>query len=645
MIPADALLKLIHRFKVTKKSHGAGGPSGLLAATPDPQGTADAGTPNAGPEEQARKILVDNPQISGSTYFNILKSQGLKIVQEARLVREGAKGIPKGKYDSCVDQTKAKGKVDNSYAVCNWSMGRKYGEAIKRKPSREADAASGNTASVRTGTRDLSQENNTRIKILSARFLESAARDNGVGPTKFRVVLIQEGLGNFKDAYYYTKASLHTAMPIFEGKKIYADHPTTLDEQTRPERSVRDILGYFENVQYVETEEGQGQLEADVCTLPEEEFRWARSLMTHSVDYAKKYPDKEFVGLSINASGEAEPAPIDSLLESEDVSEPAKVKLNKAKTEGIETVKLVKAIKEAISCDLVTEAGAGGKVLEMIEKEKHMAKAKNVKESDKKDVAPAKGGGDKDPSKLHAESEGDKAPPEAPAKKGGEHDDEDKDKALIAKMLKDHLGDEESSSEEIMKMAKEMYEGYKELGYEAEEAMKCAGHSMKLAKHLASKETKENAENESKEEDKTEAVPPVPEDKKDAAPDKDDGDKKEESHKEGESDDDSKKESNALIAAKAENAALKEQLKTIEIQKHLETVLTESKLPRSVTTMFRESIGTPKSAKQIDDSFKIFVEAYKAGQGSETDSLPFVVSTEKKTSSGKKSLDFSDCTN
>lgn len=46
----------------------------------------------------------------------------------------------------------------------------------------------------------------------------------------------------------------------------------------------------------------------------------------------------------------------------------ARDKLVQAKNEGIETVKVVKTITAAVSADMVTEAGAGGKILKIIER-------------------------------------------------------------------------------------------------------------------------------------------------------------------------------------------------------------------------------------------------------------------------------------
>ena len=90
--------------------------------------------------------------------------------------------------------------------------------------------------------------------------------------------------------------------------------------------------------------------------------------MEHAVEFAKKYPDKDFVGLSINANGDAQEISIDDLI-NRGVPESTLAKLQKAKESNIDTVKIVSVITDAVSCDLVTEAGAGGKVLQLLESE------------------------------------------------------------------------------------------------------------------------------------------------------------------------------------------------------------------------------------------------------------------------------------
>lgn len=41
----------------------------------------------------------------------------------------------------------------------------------------------------------------------------------------------------------YTPAALQTGIEIFSGRAVFADHPTSVEEAQRPERSVRDVIG------------------------------------------------------------------------------------------------------------------------------------------------------------------------------------------------------------------------------------------------------------------------------------------------------------------------------------------------------------------------------------------------------------------
>gem|GEM_PF-5816895 len=257
-------------------------------------------------EAAARAILTKDPTINASTFFNTLIAQGIGF--------------------------------------------------IKTTKPQEADNSTANTQFMR-------QSSKPKMKFLCS-FIERAASDDGIGHTKFSVILLQEGLGNLKDAFYYSKEALDSAIPIFEGKKIYADHPSSTDEQSRPERSVRDVLGHFQNIHVESDDKGRAQLCGEVCILGDKEYEWARGLMRHSVEYSKKYPDKDFIGLSINAAGDAEERDIDSLIESS--PESAQLKLINAKKEGLTSVRYVTQIADAVSCDMVTEAGAGGRIINFL---------------------------------------------------------------------------------------------------------------------------------------------------------------------------------------------------------------------------------------------------------------------------------------
>lgn len=491
-------------------------------------------------------------------------------------------------------------------------------KGLEIKDTVEADSATNQAPVLR------SQESESSLAV-TARFLESW-RDDGVGPTKFKVALIQEGMGNLRDAFYYTREALESGITAFEGKKCFADHPSRSEESDRPERSVRDIIGHFENVRLEEREDGGSMLCADLVLLPDPSFEWARALVRHAVDYSKKYQGQEFVGLSINASGDAEARPLEEFLRSGRVPAESKPKLMQALESGVSQVRVVNSIRDAVSTDLVTEPGARGKVLELIEAERAVMKKKRIVEAEvkaeemKKEAAveEKKENGMVD---LDVKMDGEEEP------EGEEdHGDMEKDKELILSMLKKYLGDE-VVSEEVESTAKEAYEAYCEMGFEKEEAMKCAAASMKLAKHMSEKAAKKEAEPKAEEKPEMEEAAQIDPEKIDPkhAP---------------------VVESEVKLTARI--AFLERKLKAYEMSEMLDKKLSESKLGRSETDKIRTLIGEPKSETHIDHTIKVFKEAFAMSSGGESKGSAFaslfVTSTEKKGEEGPRSkVSFADC--
>jgi hypothetical protein len=421
-------------------------------------------------------------------------------------------------------------------------------------------------------------------------------------------------MGNLGDLFYYTRECLESAVTIFEGKKIYADHPSSGEEQTRPERSVRDILGYFENVHLVVGEDDRAFLEADVKLMDGQNFSWARDLMRHSVEFAKKFPDKDFVGLSINASGDAEEKNLDEFLKETKIPDSALLKVQAAKDQGAETIRVVNRIVDAISCDLVTEAGAGGKILSLIEQEKSMTKEQLEKL--KKHLMESKKLSEKDATKqLKDLSDADKTKLLKEADDASTHDDAAQDVELMKKVLAQHFGDKEmdEASQGLMNKAHEAAKG---MGMEGEEAMKCAAQYVKMHQAM----------------NQTEAAPEEKPEHKEADP------------KESETVESLKKE---LAKSRGENASLSEKLKVGSMKEYLEKKLSESKLPRRITDKFRESVGDVtklRDEKAIDKEFKNFLEGYNAARGeSGTEFEPFVAVEKGEPAAGGLSL--TDCLN
>lgn len=110
------------------------------------------------------------------------------------------------------------------------------------------------------------------------------------------------------------------------GTHVYLDHPSLTEEMDRPERSVRDLAGFLiDDARYEEGPDGRG-LFARIQFIPAVKDQ-IQSLAPH-------------VGLSIRAAGEIEET---------------------------STGRVVRSIREGLSVDVVTRAGAGGRLINMTE--------------------------------------------------------------------------------------------------------------------------------------------------------------------------------------------------------------------------------------------------------------------------------------
>lgn len=145
-----------------------------------------------------------------------------------------------------------------------------------------------------------------------------------MGPTGSRVRLrvIDAGIGS---SGIYPASTIEAAAPLVApGTPIYADHPTVSEGYERPERSVRDLVGFIEGTgQYVSESHS---IEAEASILP----RWREPLAAMH----------QHVGMSIRAAADVE------------------------EREGKRVIQRITSIE---SVDLVTKAGRGGKVLELLE--------------------------------------------------------------------------------------------------------------------------------------------------------------------------------------------------------------------------------------------------------------------------------------
>ncbi len=138
------------------------------------------------------------------------------------------------------------------------------------------------------------------------------------------VVCIRAGLS--KNGNYYAPAVVRAMAPLFEGARAFADHPAPGE---RPERSIRDIVGYYKDPRV----DDEGTLRATLKVVRGAEWLW--DLVREAVEEGQ--PD--LIGLSIDADARVAPG----------------------RVEG-RAARVVEAITRLNSCDVVTRASAGGRL-------------------------------------------------------------------------------------------------------------------------------------------------------------------------------------------------------------------------------------------------------------------------------------------
>ncbi len=138
------------------------------------------------------------------------------------------------------------------------------------------------------------------------------------------VIIIKPGFNATEDRYYPAEM-LKRDYGIFEGQKMYADHPTEAEDEARPERSIKDWVATLTNVECDESGVVTG-----VADIVEE---WLMKKLSSLRDKSMLSE----MGISINAIGSA----------------------SKGKIDGKDTL-IIEELTGARSVDFVTEPGAGG---------------------------------------------------------------------------------------------------------------------------------------------------------------------------------------------------------------------------------------------------------------------------------------------
>ncbi len=191
-------------------------------------------------------------------------------------------------------------------------------------------------------------QRSTKMKC-SVRVTEALSPLTALEGPRVRVILISEGLGNRMNMNYYGPEAIDSAPAIFEGKPAFLNHPSESEERDIPERRVQDKCGYFKGL-HVETLEGKrslvGELHFDLSDAGRDGYAKALTALHYDAEFPLSTDD--YVGLSVNAAG--------------DVIEKT-VEVDGQPTE----VNYVNKFTSAVSCDIVTVAGRGGRFLALVE--------------------------------------------------------------------------------------------------------------------------------------------------------------------------------------------------------------------------------------------------------------------------------------
>lgn len=170
--------------------------------------------------------------------------------------------------------------------------------------------------------------------------LTQLSEAQALGGNKFRMTVLRVGWnvkmdGNPGDKYY-TRAAITTAVPFVEGAKSFADHPTDREERERPQRSIKELVGYWTDA----TQEADGRATATLVLL--ESAEWLKPALIAAEQLSSK--GIVFVGPSINGYGNS--------------------RIGEA--EG-RRGKIVESVKVMQSIDIVTAPAAGGTVDKLLE--------------------------------------------------------------------------------------------------------------------------------------------------------------------------------------------------------------------------------------------------------------------------------------
>lgn len=454
----------------------------------------------------------------------------------------------------------------------------------------------------------------------------SEAKKDDAGRVSYPVIIISQGLGNLGDRNYYTASAIQSGVQVYEGKKAYYDHPTKSQADEQPGRSVRETCGHYENCKVVTDKDGLSVLQADF--VPEKNKSEVINKLDHAIEFKKKYPTKDYIGISINGDGEGKECTYEDFVKE---FNPSALEMEKISQIEGQSINAILKLTDAVSADLVTEAGAKGRLLVESKNNKRRSTMKFIEQMRK--------------LLLGAERNDRKTIEEAVSgmlQDGGEKKDDEKAKEAAAKA-------EEAEAKEAAGLSKAMKQCKSEMKQEdGESEEKYEARVMKQAMKNAKKEKEDEAKKESakdelekKEKKESDDGDADADDKKDSK-DKKDSEESKNSEADDKSDDKGhadadqdkaliKKMMKQMDELKKENEGLKKEkeAKEDESKKHQEEsaknkitllakernelvdkVLSECGAPRYVTNEIRPVIERCKTKAEMKETAKQLVEAF-----------------------------------
>ncbi len=174
------------------------------------------------------------------------------------------------------------------------------------------------------------QDNATEIRMRESGQADVRLLETSPGKHILEVTLIRSGTS--KNGNTYPPHVLREAIPLFEGTRAFADHQSPHD---LPERSVRDLVGYYKHVHLDEA----GRLRGQLHLVPGND--WLFSLLSE----AEGNPD--LCGLSIDAWGTEDQA-----------------------GKGSASTRLISRLNRVMSCDIVTRPSAGGSIDRLLQSDR-----------------------------------------------------------------------------------------------------------------------------------------------------------------------------------------------------------------------------------------------------------------------------------